>query len=169
MDELLGVTVPAEDSRPIPEPMFGHHGSVSPPVQRAGENPVIEMENGVRWERLAIGGGGPADGMLVTYGPGASSSIEGKMMQHNGFEYGFVLEGEITMQIDFETYVLGPGDSLQLSSLRPHGYSNRGDVPARCLFFVIGTGPGNADTSIPAGTPLNSAVDVLRAIGNIAG
>ena len=25
------------------------------PVQRASENPVLEMENGVRWERLAVG------------------------------------------------------------------------------------------------------------------
>jgi transcriptional regulator with XRE-family HTH domain/mannose-6-phosphate isomerase-like protein (cupin superfamily) len=169
MDELLGVanSAPHANVRPLAEPMFGHHGSASPPVQRAGDNPVLEMENGVRWERLAVGGGGPADGMLVTYGPGASSSIEGTMMQHNGFEYGFVLEGQITMQLDFETYDLGPGDSLQLDSLRPHAYSNRGVVPARALFFVIGTGPGNAETTVPPGTHLNSAVDVLRAIGNI--
>ena len=170
MDELLGISAPANtDSRPVAEPLFGHHGSVKPPVQRAAENPVLEMENGVRWERLAIGAGGPADGLLVTYGPGASSSVEGKMMRHNGFEYGFILEGEITMQLDFETYVLAAGDSLQFDSLRPHMFSNHGTVPARGLFFVIGSGHGNSGAEVPADTQLNSAVDVLRAIGNISG
>ncbi len=170
MDELLGISTPTSpDSSPISEPLFGHHGSVKPPVQRASENPVLEMENGVRWERLAIGAGGPADGLLVTYGPGASSSVEGKMMRHNGFEYGFILEGEITMQLDFETYILGPGDSLQFDSHRPHMFSNRGTVPARGLFFVIGSGHGSSGAEVPADTQLNSAVDVLRAIGNISG
>lgn len=169
MDELLGISAPpAQDSQPMPEPLFGHHGSVNPPVQRGADNPVLEMENGVRWERLAIGSGGPADGLLVTYEPGASSSVDGKMMRHSGFEYGFILEGEITLKLEFETYVLGQGDSLQFDSLRPHMFSNHGTVTARGLFFVIGTGRGNGQTA-STDAQLNSAVDVLRAIGNISG
>jgi transcriptional regulator with XRE-family HTH domain/mannose-6-phosphate isomerase-like protein (cupin superfamily) len=180
MDELLGVTPPpSTNSLPLPQPLFGHHGSAAPAVQRASENPVLEMENGVRWERLAIGGGGPADGLLVTYGPGGSSSIEGKMMQHVGVEYGYILEGEITMNLDFETYVLGPGDSLQFDSVRPHMFSNQGTVPARGLFFVVGRRQQYAEApdapgshAMPEHDPdsqLTSAVDVLRAIDHLAG
>ena len=52
----------------------GHHGI----VQRRSENPSIEMENGVVWERLADGGRVDADPLMVTYEPGSSSSVEGK-------------------------------------------------------------------------------------------
>src|SRR5690606_28006995 len=49
LDELLGI-VPTS-SLPAPT-MFGHAGIAMPDVQRATDNPIIEMENGVRWERL---------------------------------------------------------------------------------------------------------------------
>src|SRR5688572_9901413 len=47
-DELLGKpTVGSQQA-----PRFGNTGSALPDVQRAADNAVIEMENGVRWERL---------------------------------------------------------------------------------------------------------------------
>ena len=171
MDELLGV-VPTNTTRS--SQIFGHAGRVLPAVQRAGENPVLEMENGVHWERLAVGEGGPADALLVSYDPGASSSIEGKLMRHSGIEYAYILEGELTLQLDFDTHVLGPGDSLQFDSVRPHLYSNNGTSVARGVWFVVGrrqqnqsmpTAPGAE--SGRAGAPLSSAVDVLRAMDDL--
>ena len=107
-------------------------------MQRGSENPAIEMENGVRWERLAIGEGGPADAFLVSYERGATSSVEGRLMRHSGIEYAYLLEGELTLQLDFDTHVLHPGDSLQFDSVRPHLYSNNGSVVARGIWFVVG-------------------------------
>lgn len=135
LDELLGI-VPTS-ARPAPT-MFGHSGVPLPNVQRAEDNPIIEMENGVRWERLAVGEGGPADAILVTYEPGASSSIEGKLMRHSGIEYAYIVEGELTLQLDFDTYVLRVGDSLQFESARPHMFTNRGDTIAKGVWFVLG-------------------------------
>ncbi|HWL00938.1 MAG TPA: helix-turn-helix domain-containing protein [Microbacteriaceae bacterium] len=135
LDELLGI-VPTS-ARPAPT-MFGHTGVPLPNVQRAEDNPIIEMENGVRWERLAVGAGGPADAILVTYEPGASSSIEGKLMRHSGIEYAYVVQGELTLQLDFESYVLRVGDSLQFESARPHMFANRGDTIAKGVWFVLG-------------------------------
>jgi quercetin dioxygenase-like cupin family protein len=132
------------------------------------------MENGVIWERLAVGEGGPADALLVTYAPGATSSIEGKLMRHSGIEYAYLIEGELTLQLDFDTFTLHAGDSLQFDSVRPHLYSNRGDVPARGIWFVVGrrqqnqampTAPGEAGR----GEQLASAVDVLRAMDDLHG
>ena len=159
-----------------PAPMYGHSGPPLPDVQRAVENPVIEMENGVRWERLAAGAGGPVDALLVTYEPGASSSVEGKLMRHAGFEHAYLLEGELTLHIDFETHVLGAGDSLQFDSVRPHLYSNRGDVPAKGVWFVFGRRQQNlamrdapqGETAAPEGAP-GSAVDVLRQMDGLSG
>ena len=146
-------------------------------MQRAADNPVLEMENGVRWERLAIGDGGPADALLVTYAPGASSSVEGRLMRHAGVEYAYILEGELTLQLDFDTYVLGPGDSLHFDSVRPHLYSNRAIV-ARTRHLVRRRAGASrissharlaaAPTSTTA-APLNSAVDVLRALDGLSG
>jgi transcriptional regulator with XRE-family HTH domain len=107
-------------------------------IQRRGETAVIEMENGVRWERLAMGSQGPADALLVTYQPGASSSLEGRLMRHAGVEYVYMIAGAITLQVEFDTYAVAPGDSLYFDSSRPHMFSNHGDEPATGLWTVVG-------------------------------
>jgi quercetin dioxygenase-like cupin family protein len=177
MDELMGVSPlgmrPGSPSAAAP----GIARSVEPAVQRGSENPVLEMENGVHWQRLAVGEGGPADALLVSYDPGASSSIEGRLMRHSGLEYAYILEGEITLQLEFATHVLHPGDSLQFDSVRPHMYSNRGDVVARGIWFVVGRRQQNQTMPSASGAdpllsrasdaPLNSAVDVLQAMDDL--
>jgi transcriptional regulator with XRE-family HTH domain len=166
LDDLMGhepwTTARAPDAaapgRPYP-----------PAVQRAGDNPMLEMENGVRWERLAIGEDGAADAFLATYGPHASSSVEGRLMRHAGIEYGYLIEGELTLQLEFDTHVLTPGDSLYFDSARPHLYVNNGDVPARGVWFVVGRRQTGAPPAKPAdGAPgLSNAVDVLQAMDRI--
>ncbi|MCS5735171.1 cupin domain-containing protein [Herbiconiux daphne] len=144
IDDLLasGATPPP----PAPDAPPQENAAVTPsvetpgdqPVQRASENPVIEMENGVVWERMAVGPTHTVDPLIVTYAPGASSSIEGKMMRHAGVEYAYLLSGELTLRLDFATYVLGPGDSLCFDSVRPHMFYNHTSEPARGIWFVVG-------------------------------
>ena len=176
IDDLLGVKplpAAAQDDQPTvvnPDAPI----PAGPVVQRGEDNPVLEMENGVRWERLAMGTGGPADAILATYEPGASSSVEGRLMRHAGIEYAYLLEGELTLQLEFDSHVLRAGDSLHFDSVRPHLYVNRADVPARGLWFVVGRRQQNQ--TLPADPdaqpsrpdqPLGSAVDVLRAIDEL--
>ncbi|NYI40230.1 helix-turn-helix domain-containing protein [Demequina lutea] len=177
MDGLMGVTAPVVDLGSPDSAASGKTGSAEPAVQRGPENPVLEMENGVRWEHLAVGEGGPADALLVSYDPGATSSVEGRLMRHSGLEYAYILEGEITLQLEFTTHVLQPGDSLQFDSVRPHMYSNKGDVVARGIWFVVGRRQQNqampsatgVDSSLSRGSdaPLTSAVDVLQAMDDL--
>lgn len=138
-------------------------------VQRRVDNPLIEMENGVTWERLAVGDSAVADPLVVTYAPGGSSSIDNKLMRHAGLEYGYILSGRLTLKLDFDTYELDPGDSFCFDSGRPHLYLNATDAPARGVWFVIGRrdtpyqsladlGHGEAASS----RPIASAVDVLN-------
>lgn len=116
-----------------------HFGEESQPVLRkASERPVITMDNGVTWERLADGGNNIADPLVVTYPPGASSSADGTMMQHAAWEYACLTEGELVLQVDFEEYVLKPGDSVCFDAGRPHSYENRSNKPAMGLWFIIG-------------------------------
>ncbi|MFD2473451.1 helix-turn-helix domain-containing protein [Amycolatopsis silviterrae] len=107
-------------------------------VQRGADNPVLEMANGVRWERLAVGPGTAADALLVTYEPGAASAADRKLMRHSGIEYAYLLSGELTLLLDFERHDIRAGDSLCFDSTRPHLYVNQGDEPARGVWFVAG-------------------------------
>ncbi|MBX9719687.1 MAG: cupin domain-containing protein, partial [Microbacteriaceae bacterium] len=125
----------------------------------------------VTWERLAVGDTGLADPLIVTYQPSGSSSIEGKMMRHAALEYGVLLEGRLTLRIDFETYELEPGDSFCFDASRPHLYINAGDVPARGIWFVIGRREMAYQSLSDLGhddeaevRPISSAVDVLQAM-----
>ncbi|MFN8196488.1 MAG: helix-turn-helix domain-containing protein [Nocardioidaceae bacterium] len=168
LDEVMGIATapPAAD----PHQAVGTSAPSSlPAVQRSADNPVIEMENGVRWERLATGTGDPTESLLVTYAPGASSSVEGKLMRHSGVEFAYLIEGELTLQLEFDTHVLRAGDSLHFDSVRPHLYHNHGAVPARGVWVVVGRRAQNlslppaASVGEPSDT-VTSAVDVLAAM-----
>jgi transcriptional regulator with XRE-family HTH domain len=173
IDELVGGTHPL-DAGPAPAQPSGTFAvSAGPAVQRREDNPTIVMENGVTWERLAVDGSGTIDSLITTYAPGGSSSVEGKLMRHSGIEYGLLLEGELTLKLDFETYVLRAGDSLCFDSLRPHLYENHTDSIARGLWFVVGrsrdgdTTPDGHGAMPAGGFPMNSAVDVLGVLGRM--
>jgi len=163
-DELLGMPAPggaahAAPAAPVAPAVPGSGGHSEAPlrqestgqrdttvrydnaVQRSEDNPVIEMEDGVRWERLAADAGGAVDAVLVSYEPGASSSIEGKFMRHSGFEYADLIEGELTLHLESESHVLRAGDSLQFDSARPHLYENRGSTRVRGVWFLLGRRP----------------------------
>lgn len=137
-------------------------------VQRRVDNPLIEMENGVTWERLAVGDSAVADPLVVTYAPGGSSSIDNKLMRHAGLEYGYILSGRLTLKLDFDTYELDPGDSFCFDSGRPHLYLNATDAPARGVWFVIGRRSTPYQTLADLGhddtgpRTISSAVDVLQ-------
>jgi transcriptional regulator with XRE-family HTH domain len=169
LDELLG----GAPSGPRAATQPDRTAPAVPNVQRASDNAVLEMENGVRWEHLASQPGGPADSILVTYQPGGSSSVEGKLMRHSGIEYAYILEGSLTLQLEFETHVLGPGDSLQFDSIRPHLFTNNGTTVARGVWFVVGRRQQNDGLTAAPGaasahdsSQLDSAVDVLRVMDN---
>ena len=148
----------------------GHHGI----IQRRNENPVIEMENGVVWERLADGGKDDADPLMVTYEPGSSSSVEGKMMRHDALEYGVIIEGILTLRIESEAHELYPGDSFSFDANRLHMYENNSSKPARGIWFVIGNKESESQNLSNLGPvkpsslalPAKSAVDVLNVMGD---
>ncbi|WP_256974043.1 cupin domain-containing protein [Rhodococcus sp. NCIMB 12038] len=126
-------------------------------IQRAIDNPVLEMEKGVRWERLATGGRTDIEPLFVTYEPGASSSVDGKLMRHAGVEFAYVLEGTLRLKLDFDEHELRAGDSFCFDSCRPHLFYNAGDVAARGVWFVFDTASRSSDT-----TALNDALRAAR-------
>lgn len=59
---------------------------------------------------------------------------------HDGFEYGFVLEGKLTVEVDGVSYTLESGDLISYSSRRPHRMWNHGKSKVRTLWFNIAQG-----------------------------
>ena len=170
LDGLMKGMAQSEDASGTDGYEDGHHGI----VQRRSENPLIEMENGVVWERLADGGRDDADPLMVTYEPGSSSSVDAKMMRHDALEYGVIIEGTLTLKIETEVHELYPGDSFSFDANRLHMYENNSSKPARGIWFVIGNKESetqnlsNLGPAKPTNTnlPAKSAVDVLNVMGD---
>jgi transcriptional regulator with XRE-family HTH domain len=106
-------------------------------VQRRGSRPHISLEHGVRWERLIPAPEPGAEFLEICYDVGGGSVSGDNAIRHNGREYGLVLEGVLSVQVGFETYVLEAGDSVAFDSTVPHRFWNGGDVPVRAVWFEL--------------------------------
>jgi mannose-6-phosphate isomerase-like protein (cupin superfamily) len=103
-------------------------------VRRAANRPVILAGPGVRWELLTPSTQAAVDFREIVYEPMVEVSEDLQMIRHSGHEYGVVLEGQMHIQIEFETFVLGPGDSIGFESSRPHRFWNAGPQRARTIW-----------------------------------
>lgn len=116
-------------------------GGSAGPVQHADENPRIDLTTGVVWERLAVGGRQGLEPLRVTYGPGATSSNDGAAMTHVGWEFAYVMSGEIELELDgSHLHRLGVGDTLSFDSRRSHRYRNPTEGDTVLLFVIMHDG-----------------------------
>ena len=108
------------------------------PVARVGTREVITIDGfggSVLWERLTKEQDPMVDFLEIRYDTGAASAQN--QLRHSGREFGLVLEGELTITLAFEEYVLSVGDSIAFESTTPHRLANLGTEPVRALWVVI--------------------------------
>jgi transcriptional regulator with XRE-family HTH domain len=135
---------PDADAAPaaIPDPK-----AAEPPpaiVQQGCDRRIIDLASGVRWERLTPQSEAMTDFLEVIYSPGGHSTDERRPLRHDGREYGLVINGTLTANVGFESYELGPRDSIAFDSSTPHEYLNKtGDV-VRAIWVVVHSEPGRA-------------------------
>ncbi len=133
-------------------PMAAVFGSEQPepapplPPEAAGDEVIVvrdedaarlALSRGVRYRRLTPVA---VPGMNIfesTYPPGSGSSQDGEYVRHNGREIGNVLSGRLVVDVGFESYELGPGDSIMYPSTTPHRISNRGDADAVAVWINL--------------------------------
>lgn len=113
----------------------------SPFVQRAAERRSIDLETGVRWERLTTDDVPGVEFLYVVYPPGSESAPADALVRHGGRELGFVQTGELGLTLGFERYVLGPGDSVCFESTIPHRLHNDGNEVVTAVWMVLGRYP----------------------------
>ena len=148
LDELFGgrqappdrpaARAPKQRVRARTRPAEGRAELDSDIVQRSATRHAIDLQSGVRWERLTAQPDPEADFLYVVYDVGGSSSQNDLFMRHAGREYGLVLTGTLEVTVGFETYTLGPGDSISFDSTIPHRLRNTGSEPVTGVWLVIG-------------------------------
>ncbi len=102
-----------------------------PVVYRAEQQPEIGANN-VSLKLVGAGVNGRSmDILREVYDPGADTGPE--MLQHDGQEGGVVIQGEIELTVDFQTYRLQAGDGYYFNSNRPHRFRNASDQPCEII------------------------------------
>jgi transcriptional regulator with XRE-family HTH domain len=133
--------VAANGAAPVMDPIhawqpseYANRISVAHPSHR----PQLSMAAGVVWERLAATPEKAVNFMKITYQPEATSTAGGELLTHEGYEYGYVVSGEIEVTVGEELFTLRVGESLGFDSSIPHVLRNSGDVPFEGVWFVHG-------------------------------
>jgi transcriptional regulator with XRE-family HTH domain len=130
------------DQPPAPagEPAAGAAGRY---VVRQGSRAVIDIQGGVRWERLTRDNLDHLDFFELIYEPGAESHP--RQFTHPGTEMVLVMSGCLEITVGFERYRLEAGDSIDFPSSMPHRYMNPSTETARAVTVILydcPAGPG---------------------------
>jgi len=108
------------------------------PVQGSTNRTSISLESGVSWQRLTAQPDHNVDFLYLRYPPGSESTPPHSLMRHNGTEYGYILSGRLQVSIGFDTYEIGPGDSISFDCTKPHRFATVGDETVEAVWFVVG-------------------------------
>lgn len=114
---------------------FDHSDDEEPVVKRGGlERKQMDKHN-IYYQNLSGSMENPAFfPTLVVLKPNQN---EGNLIQHPGQEFLFVLKGQLTVQIEDNTYVLNPSDSIMFDSSKKHYWYNfsEKDVKFLCINY----------------------------------
>lgn len=119
MAELLAVEAPAEQKL----------------VVREDEQQVIETSQHVVRRLIRQDRGRGVSVAVNEYAPDTGNAEI--PITHEGYEYGYILEGELTVQVDGVMHLLRRGDLISYGSRRPHRIWNHSQRPVRTLWFNL--------------------------------
>jgi DNA-binding transcriptional MerR regulator/mannose-6-phosphate isomerase-like protein (cupin superfamily) len=110
--------------------VFGADLEQSTPLVRGADRPVMQWDNGVRFEEMASGEK-VMDPSFIRVPEGTGS--EG-FYSHNGEEFIYVISGRLFVELkDHGTFQVAPGDTLYFPSTTPHRWW-AGDEPVEAVY-----------------------------------
>jgi mannose-6-phosphate isomerase-like protein (cupin superfamily) len=107
-------------------------------VQRAGDRTALDLEGGVRWERLTTAPDRDVVFAFVTYPPGSEADATRPVARHRGTEYGYLISGRLAVEVGGDAFELGPGDSIVFDSQTPHRFRAVGEEPSCAVWWNLG-------------------------------
>lgn len=105
------------------------------PVQRPDDQRVYSTPEGVTRRILRDDRVRGLEIAVNQYAPDGRSAD--RELHHGGYEYGFVLEGVLTVDLEGESFALEPGDSIAYDSTRPHRIVNQGSATAKAIWVNL--------------------------------
>ena len=110
--------------------VFGADLDQTSPLVRSDERPIMQWDNGVRFEEMASGEK-VMDPSYIRVPPGAGS--EG-FYSHNGEEFIYVISGILFVELKEQgIYTVEPGDTLYFPSTTPHRWW-AGEEPVEAVY-----------------------------------
>jgi transcriptional regulator with XRE-family HTH domain len=105
------------------------------PVSRLAEQPVFQTSAGVLRRVLRADHVRGLEIAINEYAPDTGSASA--PVHHAGFEYGIVLQGQLTVEVDGARHELHPGDLISYESSRDHRIWNYGSDHAKALWINL--------------------------------
>ena len=102
-------------------------------VVRADEAPIVATARHVVRRLLREDRERGISVALNEYEPHTGSTE--RPITHEGFEYGYILEGQLTVEVDGNSHQLAAGDLIAYDSRRQHKIWNHGTQKVRTLWF----------------------------------
>ena len=137
----LGMTMSdvfGDTPQPAPRVVRELDGGDDGLLTRPGRRRVINLESGVRWERLTPHSDPDMEFLYVTYPVGAESCPPDALVTHGGREYGYVTSGTLGVRVGFDEYQLDAGTSIAFDSSSPHRLWAIGEEPVHAVWVVVG-------------------------------
>jgi transcriptional regulator with XRE-family HTH domain len=132
LDDLLGHSVaPAKQSATTSDSRRRDTADDPPEVSE-----YLAFQTGVRWRRLADLGEDHVDFLLTEYEPGADSAPADQPQRHKGNDYGYVLEGTLTVVVNGRRRRVKQGNAIAMRGDQPHRLLNETDQLVRAIWFV---------------------------------
>jgi transcriptional regulator with XRE-family HTH domain len=104
-------------------------------VVRVADQQIVEMANHVIRRIIREDRVRGVSIAINEYQPDTGNSDQ--PVSHDGYEYGFVLEGTLSVEIDGTPFVLSRGDLISYSSRKPHRLWNYSKDKVRTLWFNL--------------------------------
>jgi uncharacterized cupin superfamily protein len=105
------------------------------PVSRAASQQVFETKEGVERRILRDDRIHGVEIAVNQYAPATGSAPV--PVHHGGYEYGVILEGELTVELDGKTHTLKAGDLISYDSARRHRIWNYSGKKAKALWVNL--------------------------------
>jgi len=95
---------------------------------------VFSKEEGISYELLTSDLSGSIEFMILTLTSGMESSE--KRREHKGEEVAYILEGEVSLDLEGDNFRLCAGDSAKINSYMKHRWKNNGGKTVKIIFAI---------------------------------